>query len=60
MAEAYEAILTQAAHSLAKRYNPVVGMTRSWGSIDDDTKFEVRQLSLGLVLDITCMHAGDH
>eukprot|EP00730_Choanoeca_flexa_P004580 TRINITY_DN1173_c0_g1_i1.p1 TRINITY_DN1173_c0_g1~~TRINITY_DN1173_c0_g1_i1.p1 ORF type:complete len:389 (+),score=105.34 TRINITY_DN1173_c0_g1_i1:62-1168(+) len=37
----YEAILTRAAHSLAQRYNPTVGMTRSWGSIDDDSKFEV-------------------
>ncbi|EDQ91422.1 uncharacterized protein MONBRDRAFT_23330 [Monosiga brevicollis MX1] len=37
----YMELLTTAAHSLAKRYNPVVGMTRSWGDIDDNTSFEV-------------------
>lgn len=34
-------MVVEAAHSLAKRYNPKVGMTRSWGSIDDTKSFEV-------------------
>jgi unsaturated chondroitin disaccharide hydrolase len=34
-------VIIEAAHSLAKRYNPKVGMTRSWGAIDDNTSFQV-------------------
>ena len=37
----YSDALVKTAHSLAMRYNPVVGMTRSWGNIDDNTHFEV-------------------
>jgi unsaturated chondroitin disaccharide hydrolase len=37
----YSDVVIEAAHSLAKRYNPKVGMTRSWGAIDDDKSFEV-------------------
>ena len=33
--------MLQAAHSLARRYNPRVGMTRSWGAIDDTKSFKV-------------------
>ena len=39
--ETYSDVVVEAAHSLAKRYSPVVGMTRSWGAIDDDKSFEV-------------------
>lgn len=34
-------ILLQAAETLTKRYSPVVGCIRSWGSIDTHPKFEV-------------------
>jgi hypothetical protein len=37
----YTSVVVEAAHSLAKRYNPTVGMTRSWGDIDDEKSFEV-------------------
>lgn len=37
----YSDVVVEAAHSLAKRYNAKVGMTRSWGAIDDDKSFEV-------------------
>ena len=37
----YASVVVEAAHSLAERYNAKVGMTRSWGAIDDETKFEV-------------------
>ena len=37
----YKSIIIQTAHSLAVRYNPVVGMTRSWGSNTDTKQFEV-------------------
>lgn len=33
--------LFQGAHSLADRYSPIVGMTRSWGNINDKTQFQV-------------------
>jgi hypothetical protein len=31
----------KAAHTLAERWNPVVGMIRSWGAINNETAFEV-------------------
>ena len=37
----YTSVVRTAAHTLATRYSPVVGMVRSWGSIDDETRFEV-------------------
>ena len=37
----YSDVVVEAAHSLAKRYNAKVGMTRSWGDIDDEKSFEV-------------------
>jgi len=37
----YEDVIVTAAHSLAVRYNKKVGMTRSWGSINDSSQFEV-------------------
>lgn len=37
----YTQILLETAQSLSERYNPIVGMTRSWGSIDDLSEFEV-------------------
>eukprot|EP00050_Salpingoeca_kvevrii_P018696 m.77302 g.77302 ORF g.77302 m.77302 type:complete len:383 (-) comp8134_c0_seq1:2198-3346(-) len=37
----YTSLLVQGAHTLASRYNPVVGMIRSWGPIDDNKQFEV-------------------
>lgn len=37
----YQAVLHAAAHSLARRYRPSVGMIRSWGHIDDMDEFEV-------------------
>jgi unsaturated chondroitin disaccharide hydrolase len=39
--EPYRKILVEAAGSLAKRYDPDVRCIRSWGSINDTTKFEV-------------------
>jgi unsaturated chondroitin disaccharide hydrolase len=39
--ESYRQILVEAAGSLAKRYDPDVRCVRSWGSINDTTKFEV-------------------
>jgi unsaturated chondroitin disaccharide hydrolase len=39
--ESYRQILLAAAQSLAKRYDPDVRCTRSWGSINDTTSFEV-------------------
>jgi unsaturated chondroitin disaccharide hydrolase len=39
--ESYRQILVEAAASLAKRYDPDVRCTRSWGSINDTTNFEV-------------------
>eukprot|EP01043_Picozoa_sp_COSAG02_P113424 COSAG02_NODE_49672_length_325_cov_0.907080_1_plen_93_part_01 len=39
--ETYADVVVEAANSLAKRYNPKVGMTRSWGAIDDSKSFEV-------------------
>lgn len=41
MREQYIAILARTAGSLAERYNPLIGMTRSWGSLDDQHQFEV-------------------
>lgn len=41
MGKPYAEVIVQAAHSLATRYNPIVGMTRSWGASDDNSKFEV-------------------
>eukprot|EP00937_MAST-01D_sp_MAST-1D-sp2_P003392 g3392.t1 len=38
---AYAATVRRAAHSLATRYSPVVGMTRSWGKSTDEDNFEV-------------------
>ena len=37
----YTAVVATAAHTLATRYAPVVGMVRSWGAVDDDSQFEV-------------------
>ena len=37
----YEDVIVQAAHSLAQRFNAKVGMTRSWGKIDDMSHFQV-------------------
>jgi len=37
----YADVIVEAAHSLALRYNHKVGMIRSWGDINDDSKFEV-------------------
>lgn len=37
----FEAIVVRAAHSLALRYSPVVGMVRSWGARDDASAFLV-------------------
>lgn len=59
---AYTPVLLQAAASLAKRYNPVVGMTRSWGSIDDMKSFEViidNLLNLELLLWAATQPGGD-
>jgi unsaturated chondroitin disaccharide hydrolase len=39
--QTYASVLVQGAHSLARRFSPVVGMTRSWGDIDDQKEFEV-------------------
>jgi hypothetical protein len=39
--ESYRQILVEAAASLAKRYDPDVRCVRSWGSINDTTKYEV-------------------
>jgi unsaturated chondroitin disaccharide hydrolase len=39
--ESYRQTLLAAAASLARRYDPDVRCVRSWGSIDDTTKFEV-------------------
>ncbi len=36
----YLPVVLEAAGSLAKRFNPVVGMTRSWGPISDMKQFE--------------------
>lgn len=38
---AYRKIVLQAADSLASRFSDKVGMTRSWGSKDDEKQFEV-------------------
>lgn len=39
--ETYKNVITEAAHSLATRYNPIVGMIRSWGDIKNDKTFQV-------------------
>jgi len=39
--DSYRQILVEAAGSLAKRYDPDVRCIRSWGAIDDTSKFEV-------------------
>lgn len=59
--DAYLPVLLQAASSLAKRYNDIVGMTRSWGSISDMKSFEViidNLLNLELLL-WGAQHGGD-
>jgi unsaturated chondroitin disaccharide hydrolase len=37
----YLPVIVEAAHSLARRYSAAVGMTRSWGKLDDETSFQV-------------------
>jgi hypothetical protein len=37
----YADVVVEAAHHLAMRYDPAVGMTRSWGAIGDAKSFEV-------------------
>lgn len=57
----YTSVILRAAGSLAKRYNPMVGMTRSWGSINDDKSFEViidNLINLELLL-WAAQHGGD-
>lgn len=42
MGDEYVTVLDRAAHTLATRWSPKVGMIRSWGAIDDEKEFEVR------------------
>ena len=37
----YRRVITTAAHSLATRFNPIVGMIRSWGDKEDNNSFQV-------------------
>ncbi len=37
----YRQVVVEAANSLARRFNPAVGCTRSWGKIDNDKTFTV-------------------
>ena len=39
--QSYRAVVATAAATLATRFSPVVGMTRSWGAADDHDEFEV-------------------
>ena len=48
MGDDYVTVLDRAAHTLATRWSPKVGMIRSWGAIDDEKEFEVRTNTNGV------------
>ena len=58
--QSYRQVIAAAAHALATRFSATVGMTRSWGRVDDEQQFEVRRSLDALTRRLTLAESATH